>query len=124
MCLTEVVKVVTLIRTQTPLGIAATARGACLLQSRILPTAGRANDLIDLLRSPSAGLILVHWRIRFQDRVDDPPGFFHGILAGEQRRVAAHRVAQQPLVGIHFVRGGVAGRFRFDACALFFRRRA
>ena len=39
---------------------------------------------------------------------------FHVILAGEQGGVALHRVAQQPLVGVHLVAVGVMARQQLD----------
>ena len=49
------------------------------------------------------GRVLGHGRRRVlvprgQDRVDDPPQRLDLVVAGEQRRVAAHRVEDQPLV--------------------------
>ncbi len=35
--------------------------------------------------------------------IDDAPRLLNGVLAGKQALVAAHGLAQQPFVGVHFV---------------------
>src|SRR4051794_2796235 len=56
----------------------------------ILPTARRANDLIDFFGPPCVRLVFVDRRVCIQHRVYDSPRLFDGVLAGEERRIAAH----------------------------------
>src|SRR5262249_27447742 len=79
----------------------------------ICPTAGRT-DLIRLLGSPRVLIVLVDRRIRLDYGVDDSPGLLDGILAGKQRGIAVHRVAEQPFVGIHLIWDRMTARFHLD----------
>ncbi len=42
-----------------------------------------------------------------EDRLDDGPRRFDAVLAREERRVAGHGIAEQPLVGVHVVAAGL-----------------
>src|SRR6476646_2071574 len=76
-----------------------------------VPAAHALDELVGFLRPPRAGLVLVHRAGAVNDRVNDGPGGLDDVLAGEERGVAEHRVAQQPLVRLHAaadaLRGGV-----------------
>ena len=51
------------------------------------------------LRPPAAALVRQDRSCAVQHGIDHRPGGLDRVLAGEQRAVAGHRVAQQPLVG-------------------------
>src|SRR4249920_765243 len=77
------------------------------LRDRVLPTTGRGEPL-DFSRPPALRLIIVNRRVRFEIRVDYPPGLFDVILAREERRVAGHGVAQYPLISVLLLASGRA----------------
>ena len=49
------------------------------------------------------GLVLVYRRRAVEHGIDDRPLRLHAVLAGEQDRIARHRVAEQPLVRFHLL---------------------
>src|SRR5262245_66456399 len=61
-----------------------------------IPAAHALDELVGFLRPPRAGLVLVHRAGAMNDRVNDGPGGLDNVLAGEERGVAEHRVAEQP----------------------------
>src|ERR1700733_312206 len=65
---------------------------------RVLPSSRGRNELVDLIWSPGAGLVIVDRGAGLQHRINDPPRLFHIVLAGEQRGVSGHGVSEKPLV--------------------------
>src|SRR3954463_2931181 len=69
------------------------------------PPPARGDQLVRRLRPRGPGRVLVQRHVVVvmpgrQDRVDDRPLGVDLVVAGEQRRVAAHRVEDQPLGGL------------------------
>src|SRR4051812_41007902 len=68
------------------------------------PALTRVEQLLGLGRTLRAGLVFIERRVAvlpgLEDRVADGPGGLHLVVAGEQRGVPAHRVEDQPLVGL------------------------
>jgi len=54
---------------------------------------------LSLFGAPRPPLVRANLGVVFQDRIDDRPGSFYGILTRQKRSVAGHSVAQKPLVG-------------------------
>ena len=65
----------------------------------VVPTAVRSDDRVSLFRPPTAALVGASPVVRFKDRLDHRPGGLDRVLAGEERSIAGHGVAQKPLVG-------------------------
>jgi len=63
------------------------------------PAAIWSDDRFSLFWTPAAALVWANLGVVFQDRIDDRPGSFHGILTCEKRSIAGHGIAQKPLVG-------------------------
>src|SRR5262249_39769135 len=74
-----------------------------------VPAAHALDELVGFLRPPRAGLVLIHRAGAVNDRVNDGPGGLDDVLAGEERGVAEHRVAEQPLVRLHAAAGALRG---------------
>src|SRR5262249_27628072 len=74
-----------------------------------IPAAHALDELVGFLRPPRAGLVLVHRAGAMNDRVNDGPGGLDDVLAGEERGVAEHPVAEPPLVRLHAAAGALRG---------------
>src|SRR5579862_186938 len=70
----------------------------CLLGSGVVPTAVCSDDRVSLFRPPAAALVRERPVVGLQDWVNHRPGGLNRVLTGEERAVAGHGVAQQPLV--------------------------
>ena len=70
-----------------------------LIGSGVVPTSVRSDDRVSLFRPPSAASIGTNAVVCFQDWIDHRPGGLHCILAGEERSITRHGVAQKPFVG-------------------------
>src|SRR5436189_1685059 len=73
-------------------------RGLLSWQPGLVPRPVSGNQLLRLPRPPRALRVLVHWRRRVQQRLEDPPRLLDAVLAGEPGAVADHRRLQQDLV--------------------------
>ena len=69
-----------------------------------MPTAVGSDDCVSLIRAPTAAMVAANLVVFLKNGIDRRPGGFNRILAGEERSVAGHGVAQQQLVGRFFVR--------------------
>ena len=68
-----------------------------------MPAAIRCDNAVGL-RSPRAWFIFVDRGWTIQNRIDNVPGRFHGILARKQRRIAFQSIRQQPFIRVQFTR--------------------
>src|SRR5262249_40211120 len=73
-----------------------------LIHYGIMPTAGWG-DPFDLSRSPRLGFVFIDRRTGLERWINDTPGLLDIILSRKQCRITCHRVAQHPLVGVHFL---------------------
>src|SRR6185295_78975 len=85
---------------------AATVIAPTISARRAVPSPDVRRQRGGLGRPPAPGVVLVHRRPRSEDRIDDGPRRLDRVLAREERRIARHRVAEQPLVRVHLVRLG------------------
>ena len=83
---------------------------------RVAPRSVGADQRVGRLRPPGSGLVLVTGRRIVEDRLDDPPLRVDDVLPAEQFAVAAHRVAEQALIGRR-QRGSLLGQGQFDDLA-------
>ena len=65
----------------------------------IVPLTIRSKEPIGVFWSPTAARIGPNPSVFLEDRIDYHPRRFDRVFTGEQRAVADHRVAQEPLVG-------------------------
>src|SRR5947208_16037742 len=77
--------------------------GAAASAARAVPPADLRRQRRGLWGAPAGGLVLVHGRRRAENGLDDRPRRFDGVLPREERRVARHRIAEEPLVGVHLL---------------------
>ncbi len=91
--------------------------GAFAGRGGVGPAAGRLDVVVDFFGAPGAGVVGVDGRVGFQNGVDDAPGFFDVVLAGELGWVAGHGVAEEDFVGLHFIGLGVVMREQFGLLA-------
>src|SRR5438034_6718555 len=77
--------------------------GAAASAARAVPPADLRRQRRGLWGAPAGGLVLVHGRRRAENGLDDRPRRFDGVLPREERRVARHRIAEEPLVGLHLL---------------------
>ena len=75
-----------------------------LLGPGVMPAAIGCDYGIGLFRSPGAALVGAGPVVGPEDWLDHRPGGLNCVLTGEQRAVADHGVAQEPLVGRFFSR--------------------
>jgi hypothetical protein len=75
-----------------------------LLWDRDYANRRRSDDCVSLLRAPTAAMVAANLVLFLKNGIDRCPGGFSRILAGEERSVAGHRVAQQQLVAPFLVR--------------------
>ena len=90
---------------------------------RVAPGPIGADQRVGRLRSPGSGLVFVTRRRIVEDRLDDPPLRVDDVLPAEQLAVAAHRVAEQALIGRR-ERSGLLAQGQFDGLADHLSRRA
>src|SRR5690349_17835794 len=64
----------------------------------------RRREVLRLCWAPGVRFVLVHGCHIAEYGVHHSPGRFHGILTRKQPLVAAHRIAEQPLVRHHLAR--------------------
>ena len=67
--------------------------------------------------TPGVGDVGIDGGVGFEDGVDDAPGFFDVVLAGEESSVAGHGVGEDALVGFHLLGAWVAAGFELDEFA-------
>src|SRR5438445_5616136 len=77
--------------------------GAAASAARAVPSADLRRRRRGLRGAPAAGLVLVRGRCGAENGLDDRPRRFDRVLPREERRVARHRISQQPLVGVHLL---------------------
>src|SRR6266446_5196766 len=70
------------------------------IEDRVVPTASGSN-VLDFSWTPAIRVVFKHRGSGFQDRVNNSPGLFHVIFAGEQSGISSHRIAEHTLIGIH-----------------------
>ena len=64
-----------------------------------MPATVRCDQDISLFRPPSAALVGKRSEVGLKDWLDHRPGGLDRVFTGEERAVAGHGVAQEPLVG-------------------------
>src|SRR5947199_3064851 len=79
------------------------SRTATASAARAVPSADLRRQRRGLRGAPAGGLVLVHGRRRAENGLDDRPRRLDGVLPREERRVARHRIAEEPLVGVHLL---------------------
>ncbi len=98
-----------------------TCRSSGLVGQGCLPAAGWGDVGDGLLggfgRAPGVGGVRVDGGVGFEDGVDDAPGLFDVVLAGEESGVAGHGVGEDALVGLHLFGAGVAAGFELGEFA-------
>ena len=63
-----------------------------------MPTAVRGDECVSLFRPPCAAFVAANRVMVLQNPIDHLPCGFNRVLAGEERPVAFHGVAQKPFV--------------------------
>jgi hypothetical protein len=69
-----------------------------------MPTTGSGYDRICRFRPPGAALIWADRVMGLEDPIDNRPCGFNRVLACEERPIAMHGIAQEPLVRRFFSR--------------------
>src|SRR3954470_2034638 len=67
----------------------------------VMPVPAVRNDASRLLRPPAAGLVFRKRRPISKHGIHDSPRLLHAVVTRKQRRIAANRIAEKPLVRRH-----------------------